>query len=203
MNRPVGNPRRVTVAMLALVAAAIGPAGSSSARPAAHAAAGPPPSQRTLTGSLIARRPGTLRPGTVISSHNVFKRTFLDAQHGVALAGVGQAQYPAATSNGGRTWRTSGPALHINAAQAPLSVSEVGALSRSVYFAAGGGEVVDATPDGGRHWYQTLFGGGVLGAIPANGKLLAVIANNETTPANTWVYGSSDGGRIWHYEEGS
>jgi hypothetical protein len=181
---------------------ALGPVGSSSARLAAHAAAGPPSTQRTLTGGLIGRRPGTLRPGTIVLSHNVFKRVFLDPQHGFALAGVGQAQYPAATSNGGRTWRTSGPALHINAAQAPLAVSEVGVLSRNVYFAAGGGEVVDATTDGGRHWYQTLFRGGVLGVIPANGKLLAVVANNEATPVNTWVYGSSDGGRTWQYEEG-
>jgi hypothetical protein len=83
-----------------------------------------------------------------------------------------------------------------------LAVSEVGVLSRNVYFAAGGGEVVDATPDGGKHWYQTLFRGGVLGVIPANGKLLAVVANNEATPVNTWAYGSSDGGRTWQYQEG-
>jgi hypothetical protein len=201
MNR-IMCARRRSLAAFALVVAALTGAASSAARTAAHATAAPPAAQRTLSGGLIGRRPGTLRAGTVVRATNVFKRVFLDSQHGVALAGVGQAQYPAATSNGGRTWRTSGPALHINAAQAPLAVSEVGALSRNVYFAGGGGEVVDATPDGGKHWYQTLFRGGVLGVIPANGKLLAVIAAYETTPTSTWVYSSTDGGRNWQYEEG-
>lgn len=201
MNRMM-CPRRRSLAAFALVVAALAGAASSAARPASNATAAPPAAQRTLTGGLIGRRPGTLRPGTVVRATNVFKRMFLDSQRGVALAGVGQAQYPAATTNGGRTWRTSGPALHINAAQAPLAVSEVGALSRKVYFAGGGGEVADATPDGGKHWYQTLFRGGVLGVIPANRKLLAVIAGSETTPTSTWVYGSTDGGRTWHYEEG-
>jgi hypothetical protein len=195
------STRRLVVAAFVLVLGTLTAAGSSSARLDAHATAAPPAAQRTLTGGLISRRPGTLGPGTIVRSGKLFKRVFLDSQHGFALAGVGQAQYPAATSNGGRTWRTSGPALHVNAAQAPLVVNEVGVLSRKVYFAAGGGEVVDATPDGGKHWYQTLFGGGVLGAIPANGKLLAVIASYET-PVSTWVYGSSDGGKTWHYEAG-
>jgi hypothetical protein len=202
MNQLMSTPRRLAVAAFVLVLGTLTAAASSSARRAAHATAAPPAAQRTLTGGPIGRRPGTLGPGTVVRSGNVFKRVFLDSQHGFALAGVGQAQYPAATSNGGRTWRTSGPALHINAAQAPLAVSEVGVLSRKVYFAAGGGEVVDATPDGGKHWYQTLFRGGVLGVIPANGKLLAVIGSYETTPVTAWVYGSSDGGKTWHYEEG-
>jgi hypothetical protein len=126
----------------------------------------------------------------------------VSTQVGFALAGVGQAQYPAATFNGGRTWRTSGPALHLNAAQAPLGVSEVGALSRQVYFAAGGGEAVDATPDGGKHWYRALFNGGVLSVVGRGGRLLAMIASNEASrPAVNWVYGSNDGGRHWQYEE--
>jgi photosystem II stability/assembly factor-like uncharacterized protein len=201
MDRFLSRPRRLAVGAFVLVLAVYA-ASAASARPGADAVAAPPSAQRTLSGGLISVRPGTLRPGTIVRSSKVFKRVFLDSQHGIALAGVGQAQYPTATSDGGRTWRTSGPTLHINAAQAPLAVSEVGALSRRVYFAAGGGEVVDATPDGGKHWYQTLFPGGVLGAIPANGKLLAVVADNATSPANTWVYGSGDGGKTWHYEEG-
>lgn len=199
MDQLMSTPRRLAVAAFVLVLGTLTATGSSSARLDAHATAA---AQRTLTGALIGRRPGTLKPGTIVRSGNLLKRVFLDSQHGFALAAVGQAQYPAATSNGGRTWRTSGPVLHINAAQAPLGVNEVGVLSRKVYFAAGGGEVVDATPDGGKHWYQTLFRGGVLGAIPADGKLLAVIGSYETTPVSTWVYGSSDGGKTWHYEEG-
>jgi hypothetical protein len=202
MDRLMSGPRRLVAVACALVVGGFAPAGSAAAGPPAHEATGPPSALRTLTGGLIGRRPGTLRAGTIVHSRDVFKRVFLDSQHGFALAGVGQAQYPAVTSNGGRTWRTSGPALHVNAAQAPLAVSEVGVLSSKVYFAAGGGEAVDGTPDGGRHWYQTLFQGGVLGVIPSNGKLLAVIAANETTPASIWLYGSSDGGKTWHYEAG-
>ena len=47
---------------------------------------------------------------------------FTDGKHGFALA-EGQAQYPAATNDGGKTWKTNGPALHVNAAQAPLAVA--------------------------------------------------------------------------------
>jgi hypothetical protein len=202
MDQLLSRPRRLAVATFIAASGTLSIAGGTSADFAAHAAASPPATQRTLTGGLISVSPGTLRPGTIVRPGNLFKRVFLDSQHGVALARVGQAQYPAATSNGGRTWRTSGPSLHINAAQAPLAVSEVGALSRTVYFAAGNGEVVDATPDSGKHWYRTFFSGGVLGVLPANGKLLAVIANFETSATVTWVYVSTDGGRNWHYEEG-
>jgi photosystem II stability/assembly factor-like uncharacterized protein len=142
-----------------------------------------------------------LREGTIVRSRDVFKRVFVDSHHGVALAGVGQAQYPVATRDAGRTWRTSGPALHLDAAQAPLAVREIGALSRKVYFAAGSGEVVDATPDGGKHWYQTLFGGGVVGVIAANGELLALISGNEPATGTSALYGSTDGGRTWHREQ--
>jgi hypothetical protein len=153
---------------------------------------------RTLVGQLITRRAGTLAPGTRVPARDVGKRVFLDARHGVALAGVGQAQYAVATVNGGATWRTSGPALHVAAAQAPLGVEEVGAASRSVYWAAGGGEVVDATPDGGRHWYRTLFAGGVIGVLPQGGRLVALIAPLGGSQAATWI--STDRGRSWRYE---
>jgi hypothetical protein len=205
----VRRPRGLVMASLTLVVMMI-PGGvlalggaSSSASPDAHAAASPLAAQRSLGGTQIARQPGTLRPGTPVRSREVLKRVFLNAQRGFALAAVGGAQYPASTSNGGRRWLTSGPALHLDAAQAPLAVLEVGVLSSKVYFAAGGGEVVDATPDAGRRWYQTLFPGGVLGVIPADGKLVAVIEAYASSPASTWAYSSGDGGRTWRYVEGS
>jgi hypothetical protein len=157
----------------------------------------------TLTATPIARVPSTLKPGSVVHSRDLGHRVFVDDRHGFALANVGQAQYPAASANAGRTWRVSGPALHLNAAQAPFVVCEVGALSRRVYFADGcGGEVVDTTSDGGRHWWRTLFGGGVQAVVGSGGRLVAFVAvTGEGGPvAVTWVYVSNDGGRHWHYE---
>ena len=156
----------------------------------------------TLNGTLLKRRTGTLATGTRIGAGSLLgPRVFVDSRHGFALAGVSDAQYPAATSDGGRTWRTSGPVLHENAAQAPLAVTQIGALSRSVYWAAGGGEAVDATPDGGRHWYSTLFPGGVLGVLPAGAELLAIVEVPEAHggPSNA-VYESADGGRHWRFD---
>jgi hypothetical protein len=200
MNRLTGASRARAVAALVVAISALSSVACSPAADAARAAAVPPAAQRTLAGKLLDSPAATLRPGTIVRAGSLSKRVFVSSRSGVALASVGQAQYPAATSNGGKTWRTSGPALHLDAAQAPLAVSEVGALNSKVYFAAGGGEVVDATPDGGKHWYQTLFSGGVIGVIPSSDKLLAVIAGFETTPVSTWVYGSSNGGKTWQYE---
>jgi hypothetical protein len=200
MNKLTDASHARAAAFVLLTVAALSAAGSSTAAAAARAAAVPPAAERTLDGKLLDDPPATLRTGTIVRARSLSKRVFVSSRNGFALASVGQAQYPAVTSNGGKTWRTDGPALHLDAAQAPLAVSEVGALNSRVYFAAGGGEVVDATPDGGRHWYQTLFSGGVIGVIPSSGKLLAVIAGFATTPVSTWVYGSSDGGKTWQYE---
>lgn len=179
------------VAMVSTTRASAGPVATISSAPA-------PP--QTITATLIHVAPHTLRPGTVVSSHTLGRRVFVDSQHGFALADTGQAQYPAATVNGGRTWRVSGPVLHENAAQAPLVVTEVGAMSRRVYFAAGAGEVVDATADGGSYWYRAFFPGGLLGVLPSNGRLVAVAETFATPPATTLIYVSTDGGRHWHYE---
>ncbi|HEY2766682.1 MAG TPA: sialidase family protein [Solirubrobacteraceae bacterium] len=157
----------------------------------------------TLTATPIGRVPSTLKPGSDVHSRDLGHRVFVDDRHGFALANIGQAQYPAASTNGGRTWRVSGPALHLNAAQAPFVVCEVGALNRRVYFADGcGGEVVDSTSDGGKHWWRTLFGGGVQAVVGSGGRLVAFVAvSSEGGPtAVTWVYASNDGGKHWHYE---
>jgi photosystem II stability/assembly factor-like uncharacterized protein len=157
---------------------------------------------KTITASLILTSqhgPG-LHPGDVVPARQLGRRVFVDSRHGFALANSGEAQYPAATDDGGRTWRISGPALHVNAAQGPLVVSEVGALSRQIYFAAGGGEVVDTTPDGGHHWYRAFFSGGLIGVVPSGNRLIAIVATEAQTPPGTLIYVSTDGGRHWHHE---
>jgi hypothetical protein len=157
--------------------------------------------QKTITASLIPTSqsgPG-LHPGDIVSASQLGRRVFVDSRHGFTLANSDEAQYPAASTDGGHIWRISGPALHVNAAQGPLVVNEVGALSRRIYFAAGGGEVVDATPDGGHHWYRAFFPGGLIGVVPSGNRLIAIVASEDQGPS-TLVYVSTNGGRRWHYE---
>ena len=197
------RPAAVILATVALGAAAAGVT-TASGRPARTSAISAFPSPApTIIARPIARVAGTLRPGVVVRAAALGHRVFVDAAHGFALASVGQAQYPAATVDAGRTWRVSGPALHLDAAQAPLGVCEVGALDRRVYFADGCGEVVDATSDGGRHWWRAFLGGGVLAVTGSGGRLVAFVeAVSDSGPtALTWVYVSGDGGRHWRYED--
>jgi hypothetical protein len=153
----------------------------------------------TVTASPIARVRGTPRPGTRVRSADLGTRVFADARHGFALASIDDGQFPAATADGGRTWRVNGPVLHENAAQAPLSVNEVGIANRRTYFAFGGGQVVDVTSDGGRHWFRAILGDVVVAvAAPGDGRLIAFAqVAGSGSRANTVVYVSRDGGRHW------
>ncbi|HEY2005875.1 MAG TPA: hypothetical protein VGG87_05465 [Solirubrobacteraceae bacterium] len=165
-----------------------------------HSAAVP---QNTVNGALITRPPGTLAKGSRVGHSSLGIRTFVDARHGFALASVGQAQYSAATTNGGRTWRTDSPALHLNAAQAPLVVVNLGAANRRTIFAYGGGQVIDATTDGGAHWYRALFDGLPM-AVTRNfrGHLVGFVDGMATgsTRGTTWQYVTKNGGRTWRLD---
>ncbi len=188
---------------LAVAAALAGSHLAASSGAASPSAATPPAS---VTATPIARTPNTRRPGTLVRQSQLGHRVFVDAQHGFALASLTQAQYPAATQDGGRTWRIDGPALHVNAAQAPLVVLDVGAASKRTFFAfggPGGGQAVDVTSDGGKHWWRAILGEVVLAVVAAeDGKLFAVAqgASGSSGAAVNWVYVSSDGGRHWRYD---
>ena len=118
---------------------------------------------------------------------------------------------PGAVSGRDRQWRQDlahdGPVLHLDAAQAPLVVLEVGAASQRTFFAWGGpdgGQVVDVTSDAGQHWYQAILGDIVMAVVsgPSDGQLVAfaqVATNSSGSKATTWMYLSKDGGRVWHY----
>ena len=164
----------------------------------------PRPQPHTVTGSLITRPPGTLKPGSRVSSTRLGQRVFIDAKHGFALADPGQAQYAAATNDGGKTWRTDGPALHLDAAQAPLSVTSLGVASARTVYVYGSGQVIDTTRDSGRHWYRALFTGLVMAVVPgASGHLVAFVdASTSSSSASgmTWQYVSKNGGRTWSYD---
>jgi hypothetical protein len=168
----------------------------------AHPASAAPP--KTVTARALKPRPHTLRPGTAVRASDVFGvRAFPTARRGFALAGVGQAQYPVATVDGGTTWRTDGPALHLDAAQAPLSVTNAGAANRHTFFAFGGGQVVDVTSDSGKHWWQAFLGDLVLSVVPFGNRLVAVAqdATGRGAKAQTVVYISRDGGRHWRLND--
>ncbi|MGO9820314.1 MAG: hypothetical protein ACLPTJ_06665 [Solirubrobacteraceae bacterium] len=156
---------------------------------------------KTVTGKLIKRANGTLAPGTVVRSSTLGQRVFTNASNGFALANTGGAQYPAATTDGGTVWRTDGPALHVDAAQAPLAVISLGAANRRTIYAYGTGQVVDVTSDGGKHWYQALFEGLSMAVVPGiGGHLVAFVDGTATGKGVTWQYVSKNGGRTWSYD---
>ena len=180
--------RLVPSALIAVAALVLG----------ATLASGAPSPPAKVTASPIARVSGTPRPGTRVRSADLGTRVFADSRHGFALASIADGQFPAATADGGKTWRVNGPVLHENAAQAPLAVDEVGIANRHTYFAFGGGQVVDVTRDAGKHWFRAVLGDVVLGvAAPADGRLIAFTQVAAGSDAPTLVYVSRDGGRHW------
>jgi hypothetical protein len=178
--------------------------------PMKHAAATATPAvpapvpPQTVTASLITATPNTLPRGTKVRSRTLGERVFPTRRRGFALASVGQAQYPARTKNAGKSWHIDGPALHVNAAQAPLSVTDVGATTKRIAFFYGTGQVVDVTTDGGKQWWRAILGSVVMAVVPGPmGSLVAFAQQpltNGTSEAVTWVYVSKDGGRQWHFD---
>ncbi|MGO9497270.1 MAG: hypothetical protein ACLQA5_11285 [Solirubrobacteraceae bacterium] len=174
---------------------------SASAAPSrsAQAAAGP---QQTVTATLISRPGQTLAPGSTVSASKIFgNRVFTGGQRGFALVDTGQAQYPATTVNAGKTWKTNGPALHLNAAQAPLAVIYIGAAGPKTIFAWGTGQVIDTTSDGGQHWYRALFFGLPVAVVRNPQGHLVAFVDGETSGSNSSLqYVSKNGGKTWRLD---
>jgi hypothetical protein len=163
----------------------------------ATAVASPPKPPRTVTATRIVRQPGTLATGSHVGGRSVAgQRTFTNATRGFALASVGEADYAVTTTDGGKTWKTDGPALHLHALQAPLAVSFIGAVNRRTVFAWGGGQVIDTTSNGGKTWFRALFTSGSPVAVVHDftGHLLAFV---QSSGSSTVQYVSKDGGRTW------
>ncbi|MBV8430406.1 MAG: hypothetical protein JO244_04545 [Solirubrobacterales bacterium] len=157
-----------------------------------------------LTARRLRTRSGAIRPGTVVRRSAVFgQRVFSNDLDGFALANGNQAQYPAVTVDGGRSWRIAGPQFHVDAADAPEAVGYVGMESPRTLYAYGS-SVVDVTANAGRTWWETFMGELVMAVVrgPA-GNLVAYVqqsvSNTAANPAVTWQYVSRDGGRHWHY----
>jgi hypothetical protein len=188
--------RRLSVPVLAVgavLAASI--VGSSAASPITQ--------PKTVTATVITATAGTRAPGTKVSSHRLGHRIFVDDKHGFALADTGGAQYSAATTDGGKTWRIDSPALHLNAAQAPLAVTDLGAASRKTIFAFASGQVIDTSSDGGKTWYRAFFvDGETMAVVAVADRLIAFVdisTSNTSSKGVTWQFVSTDGGRTWKY----
>jgi hypothetical protein len=194
----ISSPRTVASALVVILAVAgSGTVAATAAGTQRGAGAAGPP--KTVTATRITAQPGTLAPGTDVHGGAIFsQRLFTDGQHGFALASVSSADYPVATADGGRMWKTDGPALHLHALQAPLAVVSIGAVSRSTVF-AWGGQVIDTTSDGGQHWYRALFPNGTPVAVGQDLRhhLIAFVSSFSGTTAAQYV--SADGGRTWHH----
>jgi hypothetical protein len=189
--QPIKSPRIVIAALVVSAAALAVGVGSA-------AAAGP---QQTVTGTLISRPAGTLAPGSTVSASKIFgNRVFTGAQRGFALVNTGEAQYPATTANGGATWKTDGPALHLNAAQAPLSVVDIGAAGPKTIFAWGTGQVIDTTSDGGAHWYRATFFGLPVAVVKNPQGHLVAFVDGETNGNSSLQYVSKNGGKTWRLD---
>ncbi len=179
-------------------ALAVGVAGVASAGVAEATAPKPP---QKLVATRITRQAHTLKPGSPVKASSLGQRVFIDSEHGFALADTDSAQYPAETTDGGASWKTFGPALHLNALQAPLAVTEIGVANRRTVYFYGSGQAVDVTSDGGRQWWRTFTEELSLAVVPGiSGRLVWVTQDSPNGGAAfTWTYESSDGGRVWHY----
>jgi photosystem II stability/assembly factor-like uncharacterized protein len=144
-------------------------------------------------------RHGAVPRGTVVrSSSLVGNRVFSNSRDGFALANARQAQYPARTTDGGRTWRIDGPQLHVDAADGPEAVNSVGVVGARTLFAYGS-SAVDVSTDAGQSWWETFLGALVVAVVPGRSSNELVAYVQQGSPAVTSQYVTRDGGRHWNY----
>jgi hypothetical protein len=181
------HARLIALAVLAGLVAASG----------AQAAAPAPP--QTIAAKRLRPRPDAVARGTKVrDSALIGARAFWNARDGFALADVRQAQYPAHTTDGGRTWRIDGPQFHVDAADAPEAVGFVGIAGPRRFFAYGA-SVADVSTDGGRTWWEAFLGDLVVAVVPGPGRLVAYVQHVTGNRAVTWQYVTRDGGRHWRH----
>ncbi len=160
------------------------------------------------TAAVSAARPAIpLRPGTVVPAASLGIGLFADARHGFTLASIdGSETYPAATADGGRTWRIDGPLLPAPPSGGLGVISQPGIAGPRTYFVSegiGGITVIEVTTDAGKRWWQTLLPGGVVFVGAFDGELTAIVAGDATRPdvqERLLAYHSRTG-RRWTYDD--
>ncbi len=212
MRGHVGVSRAVVVAPLITALLAAGCGGSNAARVHLTASFVRAVTLRSQPRIVHGRRMVSYGrygypPGTRVASAQLSARVFADTRHGFALfASPAGATFPAITIDAGRIWRIAGPVFHAPAAQGPEAVDQVGAAGVGRYVAYGVGSVVDATTDGGKHWWQAALGDEVP-AVATTGRQLTAFAQTQTQTARdplravVWQYRSNDGGRTWKADD--
>lgn len=193
---------------LALVGcAAATPSNTARSSPTA-APTGATPPKTVIAYPLPAAR--GLRPGSAVGAGFVGIRAFINRRDGFAIANLPQAgdgTYPLATTDGGKTWRTDGPVLHVPAAQGAAAVGQAGVSAPRIYFAwcAACNDLIDITPDAGKHWWAIRLPGQILSLVGTpytHAGLIAVVEGPTSDPrgrgASLWVYTSTNG-RRWTY----
>src|SRR5438105_525570 len=91
--------------------------------------------------------------------------------------------------------------------KAPSGLCQAGVAGSRIYFAWCGAcnDVIDVSPDAGKHWWQAFMPGLVLSLVGtpyAGAGLTAVVEGSTSDPsgrgASLWVYISTNG-RRWTY----
>jgi hypothetical protein len=159
------------------------------------------------TGTVSSVRPAIpLPPGTVVPTASLEAGLFADTRHGFTLARIdGTETYPAATVDGGRTWRIDGSLLPAASAGSGV-ISQPGIAGPRTYFVSegiGAMTVVEVTTDAGKRWWQTLLPGGAVFVGAFDGELTAIVAGGVSRPGvqETFLAYHSRTGRRWTYDD--
>ena len=188
-----------TAALCALVAGPL----VGHPRPAA-ADPGQPPDSKVIVSTLPKARDQPAF-GTTVRVHGG-RRVYVSARDGFTLVDVRGGLVPARTTDAGKVWQVDGPSLYIpGAADSANTINNFDAQTPSLFYAYGGGNVVDITSDGGRVWRQAIFQGLQVGVLPVQHGLLAYVEYFSTAhPHKSSIrrFLTTNGGRDWHLVNG-
>jgi hypothetical protein len=183
-----------------LIPAAVVAAATAVAAPLALSAPGTPPTTVTAA-RLPAERAPLVAVGRIVSDTTLANRVYVNRQDGFSLSWQRSAQYGACTTDAGHTWRICTPALHVNAANAPNVVTQIGADHQTywVYGGPGGSPSIVVSNDAGRTWYRAYVPGTAMAVTLSHAgtvrQLIAFVATGKTPLVDV----SADAGHTWRY----